>query len=361
MRRPTVRAVAVLTVIAAVLAVPTVAGAMGHPKLIGTVGKNDAFQDQPHVERQGRKDAESRHVHTRHPRRLLDPQLRARRAPRQVVDVHVGELRRDEDGHAQARGGQVQGVLRPARVVDVPALHRALTRRCYTTGMRARPALVALVVLALAGCGHAPPDAADGPAGNGHAHGDDDGDRHPDGDDDPHAGGGPRAAARTRSRACACATARRRCRRGRGQVRSDRRSGARAHAARPPRRLPRDRVQRLLATAASGTAASRARCAAAGSTGGRRRVDHADRRRRAVRRRDAGDRRGAGGLRRVRGLGAAPRAAGRARRRRERAEHQPLLAAAVRRSRRPTRRPARTSACSHGATTRSRTSRRRWR
>ena len=44
MRRPTVRAVAVFTVIAAVLAVPAVAGAMGHPKLIGTVGKNNAFQ-----------------------------------------------------------------------------------------------------------------------------------------------------------------------------------------------------------------------------------------------------------------------------------------------------------------------------
>ena len=43
MRRPTMRAVAVLAV-AAVLAVPTVAGAMGHPKLTGTVGKNDAFK-----------------------------------------------------------------------------------------------------------------------------------------------------------------------------------------------------------------------------------------------------------------------------------------------------------------------------
>ena len=43
MRRPTLRAAAVLAVAAAVLAVPTVAGAMAHPKLIGTVGKNDAF------------------------------------------------------------------------------------------------------------------------------------------------------------------------------------------------------------------------------------------------------------------------------------------------------------------------------
>jgi plastocyanin len=44
MRRPTVRAVAVLAVAAAVLAGPAVAGAMSHPKLIGTVGKNDAFK-----------------------------------------------------------------------------------------------------------------------------------------------------------------------------------------------------------------------------------------------------------------------------------------------------------------------------
>jgi plastocyanin len=44
MRRPTVRAVAVLAVTAAVLAVPTVAGAMTHPKLIGTVGKNNAYK-----------------------------------------------------------------------------------------------------------------------------------------------------------------------------------------------------------------------------------------------------------------------------------------------------------------------------
>jgi len=43
MRRPTLRAAAVLAVAAAVLAVPTVAGAMANPKLIGTVGKNDAF------------------------------------------------------------------------------------------------------------------------------------------------------------------------------------------------------------------------------------------------------------------------------------------------------------------------------
>jgi hypothetical protein len=44
MRRPTMRAVAVLAVAAAVLAVPTVAGAMGHPKLIGTTGKNNAYK-----------------------------------------------------------------------------------------------------------------------------------------------------------------------------------------------------------------------------------------------------------------------------------------------------------------------------
>jgi hypothetical protein len=44
MRRPTVRAVAVFAVVAAVLAVPTVADAMSHPKLIGTVGKNDAYK-----------------------------------------------------------------------------------------------------------------------------------------------------------------------------------------------------------------------------------------------------------------------------------------------------------------------------
>jgi plastocyanin len=44
MRHPTARAVAVLAVAAAVLAVPAVAGAMSHPKLIGTVGKSNAFK-----------------------------------------------------------------------------------------------------------------------------------------------------------------------------------------------------------------------------------------------------------------------------------------------------------------------------
>jgi plastocyanin len=44
MRRPTVRAFAVLAVVAAVFAVPAVAGAMSHPKLVGTVGKNNAFK-----------------------------------------------------------------------------------------------------------------------------------------------------------------------------------------------------------------------------------------------------------------------------------------------------------------------------
>jgi len=44
MRRPSVRAVAVLAVGAAVLAVPAVAGAMSHPKLVGTVGKGNAFK-----------------------------------------------------------------------------------------------------------------------------------------------------------------------------------------------------------------------------------------------------------------------------------------------------------------------------
>src|SRR5947208_13273297 len=44
MRLPFVRAVAVLAVAAAVLAIPAVAGAMSHPKLIGTVGKNNAYK-----------------------------------------------------------------------------------------------------------------------------------------------------------------------------------------------------------------------------------------------------------------------------------------------------------------------------
>jgi hypothetical protein len=44
MRRPTVRAVAVLAVVAAVLAMPAVAGAMSHPKLVGTVGRGNAFK-----------------------------------------------------------------------------------------------------------------------------------------------------------------------------------------------------------------------------------------------------------------------------------------------------------------------------
>jgi len=44
MRRPSARALAVLAVAAAVLAIPSVAGAMSHPKLTGTVGKNNAYK-----------------------------------------------------------------------------------------------------------------------------------------------------------------------------------------------------------------------------------------------------------------------------------------------------------------------------
>ena len=44
MRRPSSRAFAVLAVAAAVLAIPSVAGAMSHPKLTGVVGKNDAYR-----------------------------------------------------------------------------------------------------------------------------------------------------------------------------------------------------------------------------------------------------------------------------------------------------------------------------
>jgi hypothetical protein len=43
MRRPSTRAFAVLAVVTAVLAIPSVAGAMSHPKLTGTVGKNNAY------------------------------------------------------------------------------------------------------------------------------------------------------------------------------------------------------------------------------------------------------------------------------------------------------------------------------
>ena len=44
MRRPSARAFAVLAVLAAVLAIPSVAAAMSHPKLTGTVGKNNAYK-----------------------------------------------------------------------------------------------------------------------------------------------------------------------------------------------------------------------------------------------------------------------------------------------------------------------------
>ena len=44
MRRPSARALAVLAVVATVLAIPSVAGAMSHPKLTGTVGKNNAYE-----------------------------------------------------------------------------------------------------------------------------------------------------------------------------------------------------------------------------------------------------------------------------------------------------------------------------
>ena len=44
MRRPSARALAVLAVAAAVLAIPSVAGAMSHPRLTGTVGKNNAYK-----------------------------------------------------------------------------------------------------------------------------------------------------------------------------------------------------------------------------------------------------------------------------------------------------------------------------
>ena len=87
------------------------------------------LQDQPQLQRQDCEDAQGRHLHGRRPRRREDPQLRARRPARQVVDVHYGAVRRDEDGHAQARPRQVQGLLLPTRVGDVPALHRQVADR----------------------------------------------------------------------------------------------------------------------------------------------------------------------------------------------------------------------------------------
>ena len=44
MRRPSAGVLAVLAVVAAMLAIPSLAGAMSHPKLTGTVGKNNAYK-----------------------------------------------------------------------------------------------------------------------------------------------------------------------------------------------------------------------------------------------------------------------------------------------------------------------------
>ena len=44
MRRPSARGFAALVVVGASLAIPSLAGAMSHPKLTGTVGKNNAYK-----------------------------------------------------------------------------------------------------------------------------------------------------------------------------------------------------------------------------------------------------------------------------------------------------------------------------
>ena len=119
---------AVALIVLALAATALAASQATHPKLLGVVGKNDAFKISLTSKgkvvktlKAGTYTVVIQDDSTIHNYELDGPQ-------RQVVDVHVGRLQGNEDDHAQAREGQVQGLLRAARVVHVPALHCRLTR-----------------------------------------------------------------------------------------------------------------------------------------------------------------------------------------------------------------------------------------
>ena len=78
MIRLTVLAAAALSLV--FLAGP--AGAASHPQLVGVVGQNDAFKITLSSGGKIAKTLKAGDLHDRHPRRLVDPQLRARRAER---------------------------------------------------------------------------------------------------------------------------------------------------------------------------------------------------------------------------------------------------------------------------------------
>ena len=123
MRRTFLLAAAAALAAAALIGSGT-AGAVTHPRLLGTVGKGGAFKITL-------TNAQGKPVKTLKAGTYTlvihdgsgDSQLRARRSARQVVDVHDSVIRRDEDQDADAGARQVQGLLRAARVDDVPALH----------------------------------------------------------------------------------------------------------------------------------------------------------------------------------------------------------------------------------------------
>ena len=84
------RVLVATTIAAASFAVSAVASTTAaHPTLFGTVGKNNAYTIMlaSSTGKRVTKLKQGTYTH-RDPRRLVDPQLRARRAAREVLEVH---------------------------------------------------------------------------------------------------------------------------------------------------------------------------------------------------------------------------------------------------------------------------------
>ena len=110
--RIAVAAAAVLVAVAAFSVSALARPQASNPKLIGVVGKNDAYKITLKTSAGKLVKNLKAGTYTRgHPRRLVDPQLRTGRAAREVLDLHLGAVQRHEDDDPQVRRRSVQGVL----------------------------------------------------------------------------------------------------------------------------------------------------------------------------------------------------------------------------------------------------------
>ena len=123
--------VAAFALIVLALAATAVAASQAtHPKLLGVVGKNDAFKISLTSKGKVVKTLKAGTYTVVIQDDSTHPQLRARRPARQVVDVHVRRLQGNEDDHAQARE---RASTRP--------IARRTSRSCSSTSLSSDPRL----------------------------------------------------------------------------------------------------------------------------------------------------------------------------------------------------------------------------